>query len=97
MKVDGKTVDFRTEKNRYPYNPRYDSDKGFFINGEHLYLVGTNRHQSFLYVGDAASNFMQERDVIDMKRGGYNAVYAAHYPQGPAFPCRMRQVRTAGG
>ena len=91
-----KTVDSRTETIGIR-TIRYDRDKGFFINGEHLYLVGTNRHQSFLYVGDAASNFMQERDVIDMKRGGYNAVYAAHYPQGPAFPCRMRQVRTAGG
>ena len=26
-----------------------------------------------------------ERDVIDMKRGGYNAVRAAHYPHDPAF------------
>lgn len=64
---------------------RYDRDKGFFINGEHLYLVGANRHQSFPHVGDAVSNSMQERDVIDMKRGGYNAVRAAHYPQDPAF------------
>ena len=28
---------------------------------------------------------MQERDVIDLKRGGCNAVRAAHYPQDPAF------------
>ena len=64
---------------------RYTRDEGFFINGEKLYLYGANRHQSFPNVGDAASNSMQERDVIDMKRGGYNAVRAAHYPQDPAF------------
>lgn len=63
----------------------YSTEKGFFINGEHLYLVGANRHQSFPHVGDTASNSMQERDVIDMKRGGYNAVRAAHYPHDPAF------------
>lgn len=28
---------------------------------------------------------MQEREVIDLKRGGYNAVRAAHYPNDPAF------------
>lgn len=64
---------------------RYTTEKGFFINGEPLYLIGANRHQAFPNVGDAASNSMQERDVIDMKRGGYNAVRAAHYPQDPAF------------
>ncbi|MGL5682693.1 MAG: glycoside hydrolase family 2 TIM barrel-domain containing protein [Marinifilaceae bacterium] len=64
---------------------RFSRDSGFFINNEPLYLVGANRHQSFPYVGDATSNSMQERDVIDMKRGGYNAVRAAHYPQDPAF------------
>lgn len=64
---------------------RYDTDGGFFINGEHLYIRAANRHQAFPHIGDAASNSMQERDVIDMKRGGYNAVRAAHYPQDPAF------------
>lgn len=64
---------------------RYTRDEGFFINGERMYLYGANRHQSYPNVGDAASNSMQEREVIDMKRGGYNAVRAAHYPQDPAF------------
>jgi beta-galactosidase len=64
---------------------RFSTEDGFFINGEHIYLRGANRHQQFPYVGDAASNSMQERDVIDMKRGGFNAVRAAHYPNDPAF------------
>lgn len=64
---------------------RYTRDEGLYINGEQLYLYGANRHQSYPNVGDAASNSMQEREVIDMKRGGYNAVRAAHYPQDPAF------------
>lgn len=48
-------------------------------------MRGANRHQAFANVGDAASNSMQVRDVIDLKRGGYNAVRAAHYPNDPAF------------
>ena len=64
---------------------KYVAGEGFFINGEKLYLRGANRHQAFPFVGDAASNSMQERDVIGLKRGGYNAVRAAHYPNDPAF------------
>lgn len=48
-------------------------------------MRGANRHQAFANVGDAASNSMQVRDVIDLKRGGYNAVRAAHYPNDPGF------------
>lgn len=82
--VEGSVVDVRTETIGIR-TIHYSRDEGLFINGEKLYLYGANRHQSFPYVGDAASNSMQERDVIDMKRGGYNAVRAAHYPQDPAF------------
>lgn len=80
----GRLVDSRTERIGIR-TISYTTDGGFFINGEHLYLVGANRHQAFPHVGDAASNSMQERDVIAMKRGGYNAVRAAHYPHDPAF------------
>ena len=48
-------------------------------------MRGANRHQAYPYVGDAASNSIQEREVINMKQGGYNAVRAAHYPHDPAF------------
>lgn len=63
----------------------YTNEKGFFINGEHLYLRGSNRHQAYANIGDAAPNSIQEQDVIDIKRSGCNAVRAAHYPQDPAF------------
>lgn len=63
----------------------FDAEKGFFLNGKHLYLVGGNRHEAFPHVGDAASNSMQLRDAIDMKRGGFNAVRATHYPHDPSF------------
>ena len=80
----GKRVDCHTETIGIR-TITYTRDGGFFINGEHLYLRGANRHQAFANIGDAASNSMQERDVIDLKRAGLNAVRAAHYPQDPAF------------
>ncbi|WP_081147567.1 family 43 glycosylhydrolase [Niastella vici] len=58
---------------------------GFYINGEKLYLRGVNRHQSYQNIGDAAANSMQYRDALQIKKGGFNAVRAAHYPQSPAF------------
>lgn len=82
--VDGKLVD-ETSRPVGIRSIRYTKDDGFFINGEKLYMRGANRHQAYANVGDAASNSMQEREVIDLKRGGFNAVRAAHYPQDPAF------------
>jgi len=81
---NGTEVDQRTEQIGIRHI-RYSKDGGFFINGEHVYMVGANRHQAYPHVGDAASNSVQEREVIDMKRGGYNSVRAAHYPHDPAF------------
>lgn len=82
--ADNKIIDQKTEAIGIR-NIHFSKETGFSINGEQLYLIGANRHQSFPHIGDAASNSMQERDVIDMKRGGYNAVRAAHYPHDPAF------------
>ena len=62
----------------------YKSD-GFYLNGEHVYLRGANRHQSYQNIGDAAPNSMQYRDALQMKENGFNAVRATHYPQDPAF------------
>lgn len=66
------------------FSPSGEAD-GFYLNGKKLYIRGANRHQSFPYVGDAASNSMQYRDALLLKKGGFNAVRAAHYPSSPAF------------
>ncbi|KAA6302945.1 MAG: Beta-galactosidase [Candidatus Ordinivivax streblomastigis] len=84
VNVSGKTVDVRNTQTGIR-TIHYTTDEGFFINGEKLFLRGANRHQAFPNIGDAASNSMQERDVINIKRGGFNAVRAAHYPHDPAF------------
>ncbi|KAF2328613.1 glycoside hydrolase family 2 TIM barrel-domain containing protein [Flavobacterium daemonense] len=65
-------------------SPKGETD-GFYINGEKLYLRGANRHQCYQNIGDAASNSMQFRDALQIKKGGFNSVRASHYPQSPAF------------
>lgn len=60
------------------------TDDGFFINGEKLVFRGANRHMSFPWIGNAASDNMQYRDIRLLKEAGFNFVRLAHYPQSTA-------------
>lgn len=62
---------------------RFDPQNGFFLNGEYLKLIGTNRHQDFLNKGNALSDEMHTRDVRLLKEMGGNFLRIAHYPQDP--------------
>ncbi|MDO7174035.1 glycoside hydrolase family 2 TIM barrel-domain containing protein [Mariniflexile sp. AS56] len=61
----------------------FDPEKGFFLNGEHLKLIGTNRHQDYLKKGNALSDEMHMRDIRLLKEMGGNFLRIAHYPQDP--------------
>lgn len=62
---------------------RFDPDNGFFLNGRHLKLIGTNRHQDYLDRGNALADEMHVRDVTLLKEMGGNFLRIAHYPQDP--------------
>ncbi|MEK3747547.1 discoidin domain-containing protein [Paenibacillus sp. FSL E2-8871] len=64
---------------------QFTPDQGFLINGEKLMLNGANRHQEYLYVGNAMPNSGQYRDAVQLREGGFNNVRTGHYPQDPAF------------
>lgn len=60
---------------------------GFFINKKFIgyKLSGVNRHQDYVYVGNALPNSGQWRDAQLLREGGSNVVRAGHYPLDPAF------------
>jgi beta-galactosidase len=58
---------------------RFDPDKGFFLNGEHLPLHGVSMHQDRPVKGWAISRADQEQDFDYLADIGANAVRLAHY------------------
>ena len=63
----------------------WTADKGFFLNGEHYYLLGANVHQDQAGWGDAVTNGAIRRDVRMIKDAGFNCIRGSHYPHDPAF------------
>lgn len=63
----------------------WDKEKGFFLNGKHLKLVGANRHQAWPFIGNALPNSLHRQDAQQMKDMGLNWVRLAHYPHDPDF------------
>ncbi len=62
------------------------NEKGFFLNGKHIKLVGLNRHQSFPYVGYAMPRRAQVKDAHILKEElGCNVVRSSHYPPSKHF------------
>lgn len=60
-----------------------DPEKGFFLNGKPLKLIGANRHQDFESLGNALPNELHRRDYEMIKEMGANFIRTAHYPQDP--------------
>ncbi|MVN76952.1 beta-galactosidase [Hymenobacter sp. HMF4947] len=63
---------------------RFDAANGFFLNGQPLKLIGTNRHQDYPGRGNALPDALAERDVQLLKEMGGNFLRVSHYPQDPA-------------
>jgi beta-galactosidase len=58
---------------------KFDSDRGFFLNGEHLFLKGVSMHQDRPVKGWAISHADQSQDFDLLQDLGANAVRLAHY------------------
>ena len=61
----------------------FDPDKGFFLNGKHLKLKGTNNHQDHAGVGTAIPDALQEYRIARLKEMGSNAYRCSHNPPTP--------------
>ncbi len=62
---------------------RFDKD-GFWINGERLIATGVNRHQDFVYVGNALPDSGQYRDIKLLREAGALSL-RCHYPFSPGL------------
>lgn len=62
---------------------RFDKD-GFWINGERLIATGVNRHQDYVYVGNALPDSGQYRDIKLLREAGALSL-RCHYPFSPAM------------
>lgn len=58
---------------------RFDSERGFFLNGTHTELHGVNYHQDSGGCGWAMTGKQRERDYSIIRDMGCNAVRMAHY------------------
>ena len=62
------------------------TERGFYLNGEHIKLRGLNRHQTFPYTGGAMPARVQARDAKVLRQElKCNIVRTSHYPQSPHF------------
>lgn len=69
------------------------TDGKCYLNGEAIKLRGLNRHETYPYIGRAASTRLQRKDAEILKYElGCNLVRAAHYPQSPDFLDRCDEL-----
>jgi len=77
-----KVVD-RTETTFGIRSIRFDANEGFFLNGKHLVLKGTDNHQDHAGVGAAIPDALQEYRIAKLKEFGCNAYRTSHNPPTP--------------
>jgi len=64
---------------------RFDPNEGFFLNGKHIKILGTNDHQDHAGVGTAIPDALQEFRIKKLKEMGSNAIRTSHNPPTPEF------------
>lgn len=62
---------------------RFDAKEGFFLNGKHVKLKGTNNHQNHAGVGTAIPDELFDWRIQQLKALGSNAYRCSHYPPSP--------------
>jgi beta-galactosidase len=64
---------------------RFDATTGFYLNGTHVKIQGTNNHQDHAGVGSALPDYLQYYRIGLLKNMGVNACRTSHNPPTPAF------------
>jgi beta-galactosidase len=68
-----------TKKDRFGVRTiRFNANEGFFLNGKHIKIQGTNNHQDHAGIGSALPDYMQYYRIGLLKEMGSNAYRASH-------------------
>jgi len=81
---EGKVVD-RYETTFGIRSIRFDANEGFFLNGKHVKIKGTDNHQDHAGVGTAIPDALQVYRIAKLKEFGCNAIRCSHNPPTPEF------------
>lgn len=77
IKANGKTID--SVQTRLGIRTiSFDANEGFFLNGKHLKIKGTNNHQDHAGVGSAMPDELQYYRISLLKEMGSNAYRTSH-------------------
>lgn len=63
----------------------FDAQKGFYLNGKNVRLVGTARHQDRQGLGNALTRAQHEEDLQILREMGANTLRLAHYQHAQYF------------
>jgi len=63
----------------------FDANEGFFLNGKHIKLKGSNNHEDHAGVGAALPDSLVEFRLQKLKDMGMNAYRASHAPASPTL------------
>lgn len=63
----------------------WTAEKGFFLNGRHLWIHGANVHQDHAGWASGVTDAGAWRDVKLVKEAGFNFIRTSHYPHSRAF------------
>lgn len=79
MDENERVLDYKTANIGFRW-ASVDPEKGFFLNGKPIKLIGVNRHQDFEGLGNAVPVELQKKDIELIKNMGANVIRFAHYP-----------------
>lgn len=84
LKKDGEVIDEVSD--RFGVRELYfDSEEGFFLNGEHVKMKGVSRHQDWEGLGNALTIDEHKKDIELIKEIGANSIRLAHYQHDEKF------------
>ncbi|MCX5094458.1 DUF4981 domain-containing protein [Streptomyces sp. NBC_00365] len=80
---DGSVAD--TSHHRVGFREVEIRGRDLLLNGERVYIRGVNRHDFHPLTGRTVSYDDMRADLVTLKRFGFNAIRAAHYPNDPSL------------